>query len=149
MFSFFLKRKKHLSLEGLVMVYLYKCPICAFRAMDRTKGCGSGDFISTAFLSVCPSIGHLTETSLKMSYVHHPGEEGGKACCTTAKIHTIQPLFKEKVLERNHLLDQIHVFDVFRCVDFSHWITGSLSSRSTCKKKKKSYSLMRYLTCIL
>lgn len=46
------KKKKHLSLEGLVMVYLYKCPICAFRAMDCTKECGSDNFISTAFLSV-------------------------------------------------------------------------------------------------
>lgn len=126
MFSFFLKRKKKtLSLEGLVMVYLYKCPIVAFRATDRTKGYGSDDFISTAFLSVSSSIGHLTETtSLKMSYVHLPEEEGGTASCTTAKIHTIQSSFKKKVFERSHLLDQMHVFDVFWCVDFSFWITG-------------------------
>lgn len=125
MFSFFLKRKKHLSLEGLVMVYLYKCPICAFRAMDCTKGCGSDNFISTAFLSVSPSIGHLTETTLlKMSYIHLPEEEGCTASCTTAKIHTVQPLFKMVMLERSHLLDQMRVFDVFRCVDFSYWITG-------------------------
>lgn len=51
------------------MVYLYKCPFCVFGEMDSTKGCGSDDFISTAFLSVSPSINHLTEAmSLKMSY---------------------------------------------------------------------------------
>lgn len=53
------------------MVYLYKCPFCVFGEMDRTKGCGSDDFISTAFLSVSPSINHLTEAmSLKMFYRH-------------------------------------------------------------------------------
>lgn len=77
MFSFLLKRKKkHLSLEGLVMVYLYKCPICAFREMDRDKRCGSGDFISTAFLSLSP----LTETmSLNMPHVHLPEGDGRPA----------------------------------------------------------------------
>lgn len=135
------KKKKHLSLEGLVMVYLYKCPICAFRAMDCTKECGSDHFISTAFLSLSPSIGHLTETtSLKMSYVHLPEEEGGTVSCTTAEIHTIQPSFKRKVLERTHLLDQMHVFDVFHSVDLSYWMAGFWVIilkviRSTWKKK--------------
>lgn len=60
-----------LSLEGPVMVYLYKCPFCVFGEMDSTKGCGSDDFISTAFLPVSPSISLLTEAmSLKMSYRH-------------------------------------------------------------------------------
>ncbi len=53
------------------MVYLYKCPFCVFGEMDSTKGCGSDDFISAAFLSVSPSISRLTEAmSLKMSYRH-------------------------------------------------------------------------------
>lgn len=46
------KKKKPFSLQGPVMVYLYKCPFCVFGEMDSTKGCGSDDFISTAFLSV-------------------------------------------------------------------------------------------------
>lgn len=50
-------------------VYLYKCPFCVFGGMDSTKGCGSDDFISTAFLPVSPSISRLTEAmSLKMSH---------------------------------------------------------------------------------
>lgn len=125
------------------MVYLYKCPICAFRAMDCTKECGSDNFISTAFLSVSPSIGHLAETtSLKMSYVHLPEEEGGTVSCTTAEIHTIQSLLKRKVLERSYLLDLMHVFDVFRGVDLNYWMTGFWVSilkviRSTWKKRQK------------
>lgn len=51
------------------MVYLYKCPSCVFGEMDLAKGCGSGDFISAAFLHVSPSIRRLTEAmSLKVSY---------------------------------------------------------------------------------
>lgn len=51
------------------MVYLYKCPFCVFGEMDSTKGCGSDDFISAAFLPVSPSISRLTEAaSLNVSY---------------------------------------------------------------------------------
>lgn len=137
------KKKKTSFTLGLVMVYLYKCPICAFRAMDRTKGCGSDNFIGRAFLSVSPSIGHLTETSLKMPYVHLPEREGGTAACTTTRIHTILPLFKKKVLERSHLLDQMHVFGAFRCVELSYWIIGFwviiFSNHSTWKKDIKLF----------
>lgn len=71
MFPFLLKKKSLFSLQGPVMVYLYKCPFCVFGEMDSTKGCGSDDFISTAFLSVSSSISRLTEAmSLKMSYRH-------------------------------------------------------------------------------
>lgn len=58
------------------MVYLYKCPICAFREMDHDKRCGSEDFISAAFLSVSP----LTETmSLNTPHVHLSEEYGRTA----------------------------------------------------------------------
>ena len=52
MLPFLLEKKKPFSLQGQVMVYLYKCPFCVFGEMDSTKGCGSDVFISTAFLSV-------------------------------------------------------------------------------------------------
>lgn len=71
--------KNPVSLQGPVMVYLYKCPFCVFGEMNDTKGCGSDDFISTAFLSMSPSISHLTEAmSLKMSYRHFRIELCGK-----------------------------------------------------------------------
>lgn len=142
MFSFFLKRKKKniFHFEGLVTIYLYKCPICAFRAMGRTKGCGSDDFIRTAFLSVSPSIGHSTETtSLKISDVHLPEGEGGTAFRTTARIHPIQPLFKRKVHERSHLLDQKHVFDVAVWTSaIGSLASGSSSSRLSVQPGKKT-----------
>lgn len=74
-----------LSLGGAVMVYLYKCLFCVFGEMDSTKGCGSDDFISTAFLSVSPSISRLTEAmSLKMSYRHFRMEFSEKKDAETA-----------------------------------------------------------------
>lgn len=81
----FLLKYPLFSLQGPVMVYLYKCPFCVFGEMDSTKGCGSDDFISTAFLSVSPSISRLTEAmSLKMSYSHFYMEFSQKKDAETA-----------------------------------------------------------------
>lgn len=78
--------------------------------MDRDKRCGSDDFISAAFLSVSP----LTETmSLNMPHVDLSEEDGRTASWSMAKIYTIKLRFNKKVVEKSHLLDQLHIFDAF------------------------------------